>query len=170
MDANAFRAGMRRLAAAVSIVTAFGEDGPAGATVSSVTSLSADPESLLVCLNQATAIHATIAATSHFAVNVLRSCHSPIANSFADPQQRARRFEIGDWDCSDALAPYLKDAQVSFTCQLEQLIGFGTHSICIGKVLDVRIRAEFDPLVYAEGAMSRIAPLAGAASAGTFMP
>lgn len=156
MDAEAFRAGMRRLAAAVSIVSAHSKDGPAGATVSSVTSLSADPPSLLVCLNQASAIHGVIAAAPHFAVNVLRTGQEGLANSFADPGQREHRFRSGDWAIADEPAPLLRDAQVSYTCKLERMIGFGTHSICIGRILDIRAMGSSDPMIYVEGATARI--------------
>lgn len=157
MDADLFRAGMRRLTAAVSIVSAHGDEGPAGATVSSVTSLCADPQSLLFCLNRASTMHQVIAGTRYFAINVLHHSQADLAAAFADPRQRAQRFEQGRWELGDKRAPYLSDAQVVFLCERNQLIDFGTHAICIGNVLDVFLRADFDPLVYAEGAMHRIA-------------
>lgn len=146
---------MRRLAAGVSVVTAHGLDGPAGATVTSVSSLSADPESLLVCLNREAAMHAIIADASHFAINVLRSPQAEIANRFANPRERERRFELGDWAVEGELAPWLRDAQVSFMCELDTMIPFGTHSICIGQVRDVRVCDEVDPLIYVDGRMGR---------------
>jgi len=156
MDADLFRAGMRRLTAAVSIVSAHGDEGPAGATVSSVTSLCADPQSLLLCLNRASAMHQMIAHARYFAVNVLHHSQADLAACFADPRQRAQRFELGQWELGDERAPYLADAQVVFLCERNQLIDFGTHAICIGNVLDVFLRADFDPLIYAEGAMHRL--------------
>lgn len=156
MDADLFRAGMRRLTAAVSIVSAHSGEGPAGATVSSVTSLCADPQSLLLCLNRTSAIQRVIAQAHYFAVNVLHHSQANLAASFADPRQPAQRFEQGQWELDDKRAPYLTDAQVVFLCERNQLIDFGTHSICIGNVRDVFVRADFDPLIYAEGAMHRL--------------
>ena len=156
MDADRFRAGMRRLAAGVSIVTAKGAGGPAGATVTSVTSLCAAPQSLLVCLNRAVSIHAVVEASSCFGINVLRSVHADIAGRFADPAARERRFATGDWAMDD-VAPYLRDAQVSFMCDLDQMIPFGTHSICIGRIREIRVRDDVDPLLYVDGTMSQVA-------------
>lgn len=156
MDAALFRTGMRRLTSAVSIVSAHGQEGPAGATVSSVTSLCADPQSLLLCLNRTSAIHQVIAQANTFAVNVLHHSQASLAELFADPHQRAKRFGQGQWELDYKCAPYLIDAQVVFLCERNQLIDFGTHSICIGFVREVYVRAEFDPLIYAEGAMHRL--------------
>ena len=148
---------MRRLAAAVSVVAAYGGEGAAGATVSSVTSLSADPQSLLFCLNRASAIHQVIAEAEHFSINVLHSSQADLAACFANPHQRAERFRQGLWDLENGQAPFLVDAHVVFSCTLDRAIDFGTHAICIGNVTGIAVRSDFDPLLYAEGAMRRLA-------------
>ena len=47
---KAFLAAMRRLAAGVAVVTTNGPAGKAGLTVSSLSSLTADPPAVLVCI------------------------------------------------------------------------------------------------------------------------
>ena len=50
-----FKLAMRRLAGGVSIISGAGPDGPLGVTATAVTSLTAEPPSVLCCLNRSLA-------------------------------------------------------------------------------------------------------------------
>ena len=66
-----FRAAMANLSAAVNIVTTDGVSGKAGITVSAVCSVTDDPPTLLVCVNQRSYTHDIFRTNRRMAVNVL---------------------------------------------------------------------------------------------------
>src|SRR5271167_2617666 len=78
-----FRSAMRRLAGGVSIVSGAGPAGPLGVTATAVTSLTAEPPSVLCCLNRALDLESAVKATGTFAVNMLRADHHDLAKRFA---------------------------------------------------------------------------------------
>lgn len=73
VDADQFRLGMRTLAAAVTLITSTGSGHRHGMTATAVCSVSAEPPTLLVCLNKATATHGAVAKSGAFCVNLLRA-------------------------------------------------------------------------------------------------
>ena len=53
-------------------------------------------------------------------------------------------------------APVLADALVSFDCVVTERVQASTHTIFIGRVVDVRMRPKARPLVYASGTYARL--------------
>ena len=156
MGSDIFRAGMRRLAGGVTIITSLdGEGHRCGITATAVCSLSTDPPSLVACVNQSTSIAAVVRQRGVFAVNVLAEDQRPVAETFAGRTGHARedRFAIGDWLSGATGAPVLYGANVSFDCRLAEIHEFGTHLILIGEVVATRC-ADGDvlPLIYGDGA------------------
>ncbi len=154
-----FRQAMRRLAATVNVITIADKDDFMGMTATAVCSLSADPASLLVCVNQSASMHDALTQASHFCVNVLHHDQIDIAMNFSNSKLRDVRFQSGDWVKHESGPPYLRDAQVSLICERSQLITFATHSVCIGTVTAIHNREQIDPLIYLDG---QFASLTGA--------
>jgi flavin reductase (DIM6/NTAB) family NADH-FMN oxidoreductase RutF len=121
-----------------------------GITATAMSSLSMDPPSLLICINQAATMHRSMEEVPYFCVNVLHRDQENIARMFADRRQHALRFASG-WDVDCARPPRLLDAQAALTCRRTDHHRFGTHSIFIGVVEDVQVREDVDPLVYVNG-------------------
>src|ERR1700722_12794828 len=67
-----FRAAMRRIASTVTIVTASDESRRHGMTMTAVSSLSMEPPSMIVCVNQSPFLHDILQSARGFCVNVLR--------------------------------------------------------------------------------------------------
>jgi flavin reductase len=149
--ADAFRQAMRRVAATVNVISICVEGQPMGITATAVSSVSMDPPSLLVCINQAASLHEPMADMSHFCVNVLHGSQEEIARLFADRERFALRFASGDWERDGRSPPRLRDAQATILCRRIDSHSFGTHSIFIGVVEDVRVREDVHPLVYLDG-------------------
>lgn len=145
-----FRDAMRRLAATVNVITIQAEDRPLGILATAVSSLSAAPPSVLVCVSEGASIHDRLVATSHFCVNVLHQDHQNLAQVFADSRTRDSRFATGSWDLSGT-APCLTDAQAVLLCERTEQLRFATHTICIGLVCKVRLRTDVDPLLWVDG-------------------
>ena len=147
-----FRAAMRRLAASVSIVVARGDDGPVGMAATSITSLTADPPAVLVCVNRATSLHALLTPTAPLSVNLLSRHQHDISAAFGGAVPREQRFGIGRWSDGANGLPALEEAQANLCCVIDAMLAYGTHSIVIARVLEARISDAIAPLIYQDGA------------------
>ncbi len=147
-----FRAGMRRLASGVSVVSLRDEQGNRFAlTATSVTSVSDNPASLLVCVNTSASSFPSLQAGANFCVNVLSAKHENISNHCAGLADGEDRFKVGHW-ADDNNMPYLVDAEANFFCENDVVYNYGTHLIVIGKMIDVSTaNGAVKPLVYVDG-------------------
>jgi flavin reductase (DIM6/NTAB) family NADH-FMN oxidoreductase RutF len=150
--AHSLKLGMRRLATSVCIVTAASDQGEAQAmTVSSVTSVSADPASLLVCVNRESRFAPLLTPGLMLAVNVLHTQHQALAQLCADPTLHAERLTQKAWQWQDAL-PYLADAEAVFFTRVDTIYPYGTHFVVIAQVVSVQVSSDsLSPLLYADG-------------------
>lgn len=157
---EAFFEGMRRLAAAVDVVTVADGDHRGGLTASAVTSLTVDPPMLLACVNRSASSHALIVDAGRFAVNVLPATDREVAAAFAGMTglNGEDRFSVGEWRVGDLGQPVLATALVSFECVIESLVGRSTHDIVIGEVRAVHLGEKADPLLYMDRAFGTFAP------------
>lgn len=147
---DAFRNAMRRMAASVSIVTAAYDGRKAGATVSSVTSVSFDPMSLLVCIHNQSLFHDVIRQADGFCINLLRADQQHLSDKFSRPASEENLFNGGDWR-DRAGQPFLRDAQANFFLSRKEAFAFGSHTIFIGEVTAVICADSVAPLVYMDG-------------------
>lgn len=145
--ADDFVLAMRRTAAGVAIVTTLRDGVPAGVTVSSFGSLSADPPSVLVALNGESRTLDAILEARSFAANVLADDHSELAKAFSGAVPTDRRFDHGRWIALETGSPVLESALAAFDCRLATTFQFGTHHILVGEVVAIRV-GEARPLVY----------------------
>jgi flavin reductase len=147
---DSFRAGMRRLAGALSLVTTQEAGTRHGLLVSSVTSLSGDPPSLIFGVNQSASSHDPLIRRGVFCVNVLSSKQRGIAELFAKSSRRNERFSEGRW--AGSMTPVLLGSLASFECVLDKTISHGSHSIMIGIIKSIAISDEApDPVLYFDG-------------------
>ncbi len=145
---SAFRSAMRRVASTVTIVTANDHQRHHGMTATSVTSLSMDPPSLIVCLHQKTLLHAIMLEARRFCVNVLHKDQEALSAAFSGAVPAETRFGHGTWERTTGGLAYLTDAQANMFCRKIAAIPLGTHTIFVGEVDDVKIREAVAPLVY----------------------
>lgn len=151
---DAFRKAMRRIASTVSIITAADGDQRYGMTVTSVTSVSMSPPSLLTCINQKTKLHRLLLLSDVFCVNVLHRDHIELSHAFAGSVPHEKRFDSGAWNENEAGIPFLKDAQANLFCRRTAFMSYGTHTIFIGEVEHVAMRDAIAPLVYLDAVYS----------------
>ncbi|WP_240466305.1 flavin reductase family protein [Arhodomonas sp. KWT] len=154
VDAAEFRGGMRGIAAPVALATTRGPDGPAGLTVTSFCSLSANPPRMLVCVNRDSSTYPVIADARVLALNVLASQHEALAMRFASGDAACRgraRFDEGRWTRLRTGAPVLEDALVGFDCRAVHVHEEGTHGIIVGDVVATTGSGESSPLLYRDG-------------------
>lgn len=150
----AMKDGMRRLASGVAILATTTPSGERHAmTVSSVTSVSDSPASLLVCIHEQTAMHAFLQSVGdNFSISILSSSQQVVSNLCAGRDQGECRFSAGDWQKGAESQPYLADAQAVFFCQADQVSSYGTHNIVVGQIHQVMIsEGAVAPLIYVDG-------------------
>ncbi len=160
-DSESFKSGMRHLAAHVCLITTMTSDGGRqGLTATAVCSVSADPPTLLCCVNRQIAPFAAIRESGIFAVNVLGIEDRELAERFAGLIQGEERFETGEWSTLSTGAPVLETALATFDCRLTRLEEVATHGILFGEIQAIRSRGTTaEPLLYAHGSFGAFAPL-----------
>ena len=171
---DAFRQGMRRLAGACNIITSGdGSDDRSawvGLTATAVSSLTAEPPRLLVCINRSVWAHGVITRSGVIGVNVLDGDQEALALRFAGrgacaPQEK---FAVGDWSVQASGAPLLADALVGFDCRVAETVVASSHDVFICDVVGVRLReAVSDPLIYFNGAFMAGSPVGARSMEGS---
>jgi len=148
--AGRFRASMRMPASSVSLITARNADGYHGMAVTSATSLSMSPPSMLVAVNRSASIHPVIVETGRFCLNLMGESHTDLLEFFSRSELRDRRFSSGNWDEGPDGLPVLRGGLASQVCTVEAVQDYGTHSIFVGRV---------DHVLLPEAADGHVAPL-----------
>lgn len=152
-----FISAMRTVASSVTVVTTDGPAGRHGATVSAFCSVSADPPSVLVCLNSNSRIARAVAENKVFSVNVLPESQQDIADRFAGRHDNNISDRFDGIDLSGTVSTPLIAGATSFSCELEESITFGSHQIFFGLVTKAQGR-EIEPLTYLNGAYHCVVP------------
>src|SRR5690349_3698206 len=148
-DPDAFRAAMSGLPTGVTIVSANGTDGPAGATANAVTSLSIEPMMMLASLDPGSRSLLTVQAAASFGISVLHAGQEPIARAFATKVPVAEKWSGVAWSERDGL-PAIDDALIWIACDLRDVISAGDHVIVTGEVRALEAR-QGNPLVFHGG-------------------
>jgi flavin reductase (DIM6/NTAB) family NADH-FMN oxidoreductase RutF len=149
-DPARFRAAMAMLPTGVTVVTADGPAGPAGATANAVCSLSIEPMLMLACLDRGSRTLLAVQAANRFGISVLRAGQEEIARAFASKAPVADKWEGVGWSERDG-APAIEGALAFLACELRDVIAGGDHVIVTGEVASLET-AEGDPLVFHSGA------------------
>lgn len=161
VPSDAFRAAMRTLAGAVSVITTGEGDARTGFTATSVTSLSVTPPTLLVCLNRDSSSRPTLETHRGFCVNILAHDQLHVADRFAGRggAKGVARYEGAHWQAQPTGSLGLSGALAVIDCELEEAIERHTHSILIGRVTSVTLRGDAEPLLYWHGAYRLLSSL-----------
>jgi 3-hydroxy-9,10-secoandrosta-1,3,5(10)-triene-9,17-dione monooxygenase reductase component len=148
-DPDSFRAAMANLPTGVTVVTASGSEGPAGATANAVCSLSIEPMLMLACLDRGSRTLLAVQAADRFAVSVLHKGQEATARAFATKAPVAEKWAGVAWTDRGGL-PAIDDALVWLACDLRDVISAGDHVIVTGEVTEMVVN-EGDPLVFYGG-------------------
>lgn len=141
-----FRELMGSFPVGVVVVTARDRAGtPYGATCSTLTSVTLDPPTLLVCLQDGSTLR-SLGTTRAFAVNLLNSTAARTAGRFSSALDD--KFADVSWRWRDGLPHLHVDAFAVATCQMTDLIRVGDHTIVLGQVVGSAVRHPSKPLLY----------------------
>jgi flavin reductase (DIM6/NTAB) family NADH-FMN oxidoreductase RutF len=150
----------RRFAAGVTVVTAIGDEGYLGITVSAFSLVSIEPPLVLACVNEFSQLLDAIQSSGAFAATILSSRQELLAERFAS---RAPRPDNSFSDIPHRTlltgAPVLDGGLAWLDCRLQQAIPAGDHTIFLGAVVAAGVAARHDePLIYFESQYRRLAP------------
>lgn len=148
-----FRSAMRHLTGGVSVITAGRGGDITGMTVTSVTSLSVEPPTLLVSIKRDASSFPLIRRHGAFGVNMLTADQLDVAERFAGKGglKGADRFGGGQWVTGVSGVPLLVGALAAFDCEVEEIVERHSHGIVIGRVRDIKNSPRNAALAYWHG-------------------
>jgi flavin reductase ActVB len=151
VDAEAFKAAMRVLAAGVVMVTARKGDELYGLTVSACCSISAAPPQVLMSLAETASCLPAVLETGRFGLSILRAGQKSLAELGAVPggPKEVRAFS----DEADGRATAIAGALAHLDCSVAQVFHAADHVLVIGDVehavsVPVEELEEPGPLLY----------------------
>ncbi len=146
---NEFLEVLRTLKQTVFILSAGDKTERHAMTVSSVTSLSMEPPSIMVAINKNAGINSILSEDTNFCLNLLSSSQQEISNICSGSEEGEERFNNEGWVSENSI--YLESAQSNIFCKVKKIIPFSSHFIMVGEVTKIIHSGKMDPLVYQNG-------------------
>lgn len=130
LDATRYRKAISFFSTGIAIITSEdGEDGIHGMTVSSFTSISLDPPTVMISL-KAGKMHRLISRHGRYGVSILRQDQQPYSAHFSGRPDAALAPEF----VVRERVPTIRDSLAWFECDVSQSIEVGDHTLFIAKV------------------------------------
>jgi flavin reductase (DIM6/NTAB) family NADH-FMN oxidoreductase RutF len=153
VSSDDFRGAMRHLAGGVSVITVGLGKEITGMTVTSVSSLSVDPPTLIVSINRESSSWPLLKRYGFFGLNILTADQIDVADRFTgkDGLKGAARFAGAQWITRASGVPLLVGALAAIDCEVEDIVERHSHAIVIGRVLDIQASTRTAALAYWQG-------------------
>jgi flavin reductase (DIM6/NTAB) family NADH-FMN oxidoreductase RutF len=155
IDPSLFRHILGHLPTGVTVITAFGGDGPAGMAANSVVSVSLEPPLILFCPGKTSETWPKIREVGSFCVNVMAGHHEEVVRAFA--AKETDRFSGVQLE-SRATGPALPDAVAWLDCTMVDEHDGGDHTIVVARVVALDALPEAEPLVFFRGTYGGFSP------------
>lgn len=145
IDRQAFFDVMASFPSGVAIVTTLDGDGtPRGLTTTAVCSVSADPPTVLVCVDLASRTLAALRSNRGFVVNFIGKGRSELCLLFAS--KAADKFARVSWTETRSGLPLLHTAALAWAeCVVVDEIETGDHAILVARVEDGGVQHRLEP-------------------------
>jgi len=154
----AFRRFMRRYPTGVTVVTAHAGDVHHGMTANSVTTLSPDPPSYLICVAKDARLHPVVEEAKAFAINLLGADQADISTTFANKDLSDDERWATVITRHASIGAKLIDGCIGYAeCRVTASFDGGTHTIYVGEVVKLEPGADDPPLIFHDGGYSRLA-------------
>ncbi|WP_080569671.1 flavin reductase family protein [Cupriavidus necator] len=144
ISSETFRELFASFASTVTIVTAYADDAPSGATVTACSSVSAQPPLIMVALGRESRTLSQILRAGRFGVNVLADHQEAVARLFS--QSTVNKFSRLDW-ILDGDVPCLPDSCGFVAARLSSELTVGDHVLIVGSIEKVSCTSQ-TPLLY----------------------
>jgi flavin reductase (DIM6/NTAB) family NADH-FMN oxidoreductase RutF len=137
---------MAQVPTAVSVVTTQARGRHHGTTVSAFLSLSTNPPTLLVSLENTSLLLSQLGRDALIGINVLSDRQGDVAAQFARTDKDMDALTAA-WDASDGQPAQLPGCLAWFCVRVSELVPAGDHTLVIGTVVEADARPGA-PLVY----------------------
>jgi flavin reductase (DIM6/NTAB) family NADH-FMN oxidoreductase RutF len=144
-----FRSAMALVPTAVTVVTAPGAAGPAGATASAVTSLSLNPPLMLAALDRGSRTLTAVREAGRFGISVLAADQEEVARVFSTKAPHAEKWTHAAWTDRGGI-PIVDGCALWVACELRSAHEEADHVILTGTALAIGAPGG-DPLVFHDG-------------------
>jgi flavin reductase (DIM6/NTAB) family NADH-FMN oxidoreductase RutF len=146
-----FRRAMASFATGVTVITVDDHGRVHGMTANAFTSVSLEPQLVLVCVDHNAQTHAHLTTRKRFGINVLSEAQAAISEHYADPERNPEGAERAgaSFDRTAQGTPVLHGALAYLECRLQDARDAGDHTIFIAEVEDVVVR-KGKPLLFFE--------------------
>lgn len=149
-DGRELRNALGRYATGVCVIsTVTGAGQAVGMTANSFASVSLEPPLVLWSLQNNSDLYDVFSSPRFYAINILSSEQEGHSNQYAKKGQHElspEHFMLGQHG-----SPIIRDALVSFECELEKTHEGGDHLIIVGRVRDMQQRPTGEPLLFFSG-------------------
>lgn len=149
-DGRDMRNALGRFATGVCVITTTTDDQRAlGMTANSFSSVSLDPPLVLWSLQNNSDHYDAFSTPRYYAINVLAKEQEALSNQYAkkgDHIIEPEHARVGKYG-----SPVIRDALVTFECELEATYPGGDHLIVVGRVLNMASRPTGEPLLFFSG-------------------
>lgn len=145
------RLALRRMAKSVAVISCRHEGQRFAMAATAVSELSMDPPSMLIAVNRSASMHRPLTAGAPFAINILASSQAEISRRCGGGLRGEERFQLGTWADTPEGVPILADAQANIICRQDGALPYGTHVVYVGRVTEVQLHGDIDPLIYLDG-------------------
>ncbi len=169
IDPVKFRNAMGEAVTGVYLITTDGEEGRFGMTLSSLTSISLEPATVMISVRNQSPTLAAILGNRVFGVNVLGTHQAEVSDVFAGRPRSGERFDFGcaEFTDGDLDVPLLDDAIAALECRVWRTQEIHDHTLIFGLVEGCRTDDNEGvevphgaPLTYCRGRYCSAAPLA----------
>jgi flavin reductase (DIM6/NTAB) family NADH-FMN oxidoreductase RutF len=140
---------MRKWVTGVTIVTAQSNGFRHGMTVSSFSSVSLDPPTVSISLEQSSRTHDLVLDAGFFGLTFLSQDQQMISQRFAGAAtENLDRFSDLDTMVLVTGAPFIISGLAFLDCQVDSAQAYGANTLIIGKVIAAKIGNSGNPLLY----------------------
>lgn len=156
---ESYRELMSNWSTGVSIVTAYDEGQPAGCTISSLTSVSAEPPLLLIGLGRASRMFRILIEAETFCVNILAADQGHLSSRFASEVDHIERFSEVDVT-PVAGAPAIHGCVAIAICAVHTQFVVGDRVLLVGKPIKHALARHRRPVVLFRRSLAEVHPCA----------
>ncbi|MHB8340777.1 MAG: flavin reductase family protein [Mycobacteriales bacterium] len=153
VDSTHFRRVLGHFASGIAVITAVDEDGPAGLSCQSFTSVSLDPPLVSFAPSKRSRSWPRIRRVGRFCANVLAADQERICRAFAS--SGGDKFSGVSWQLSAHGSPVIEGALSWVDCTIEVEYDAGDHVIVLGRVHDLDVGRDAPPLLFFRGGYGR---------------
>lgn len=147
MDDRTFRKAMGKFATGVTVITTEVDGNVHGMTANAFMSVSLNPKLVVVSIGERAQMLEKIKDSKKYAINILASNQQELSMIFAGQTKDKRDVSFARLNGF----PVISGALAQVTCEVVSQHVEGDHTLFIGKVVDLFVKDDGEPLLYVNG-------------------